>query len=151
MLIVELTEASARFITGLILVLIAMAILGWLSQATGLNLVIIIGIVLFAFGGFIFWITKGPKASNAISSEWPCNFIRANGTQCVNPQSETSEYCEYHAKPPKIVEPVPIPAPRAKRSQCGFVREDGSKCKKLKPVEIPRCDQHLNLDGVAGN
>ncbi len=150
MLIVGLTESSARFITGLIIVLIVMAFLGCLSQATGIHPFILIGIFLLIFVGLFLVILKASLGSRTVPSERRCIFIRANGSQCVKAKKENSDYCEHHVTLPKIGEPVPTSVQRTKRSQCGFVRDDGSKCKKLKPVEIPRCDYHLKLEEVAG-
>ena len=44
MLIVGLTESSARFITGMIAVFAVMGFFGWLSQALGINPFVLIGI-----------------------------------------------------------------------------------------------------------
>ena len=160
MLIVGLIESSARFITGLIVFGIVAAFFGWLSHVTGINAFVLIGVVLLVFAIFIFRITGGAKAIKgrkqrkagaaerrvAAAPTNRCLFIRANGTRCILDQEPDSKYCKHHAgSSPAIEAPTAKPKPR-RRSQCGFIKADGSKCKTLKPIEVRRCDLHLNSD-----
>lgn len=126
-----------------------MAIFGWISQTTGIPPFLLIAIALLLCFGLLALLLKASIGGPDVPSERQCNFIRANGTQCVKDAGDVAYYCEYHAAQQSIVEPVPVPTNRVRRSQCGFVREDGSKCKKLKPIEISRCSYHLKIENNA--
>jgi hypothetical protein len=153
MIIVGLTESSARFITGLIVFMIVGAFFGWLSQVTGVHPFIIVGIVLLAFMGLVaaLFVSARPKKQIIVSDDQRCTYIRANDTQCVRAIIPSTSLCEHHTK---FIEKYGVrtedmvkPA-REKRSQCGFIKDDGSKCKKLKPISIKRCSYHLKIEGA---
>lgn len=100
MIFVSLTESSARFITGMIGFFIAAAFFGWLQSVTGINAFIWIAIFISAFLLWVFSITRstskrisGPH--NVKVSEQSCHFIRANGTQCLNPPIGNG-LCSHH-------------------------------------------------------
>lgn len=98
MIIFGLTESSARFITGLITVLIVMAIFGGLSQATGVNPFILISIAALAFIAFIASLMRGSGSKRKTAPVYRrCKFIRANGSNCVNAKVGQSDFCEHHA------------------------------------------------------
>ena len=157
MLLVQLTESSARFITGLIAVLIILAFFGWLSQVTGINPFILIGVALLAFAALVVKLMRGtrPKLRTATDRR-RCTFIRENGTRCIREKVSSTDLCDHHTTYVERhgTKPAPKEAPvgsvREKRSQCGFIKDDSSKCKKLKPVSVRRCDYHLKLEEAAG-
>ncbi|WP_146173274.1 hypothetical protein [Sphingomonas faeni] len=127
---------------------------------TGINPFILIGILLLAIVGLVVIPIMGarPKKQRTASEEQRCLFIRENGTRCIREKVSSTTLCKHHTiyverygTKPVRKEVATIGSVRVKRSQCGFIKDDGSKCKKLKPVSIQRCDYHLRLENGVGN
>lgn len=125
---------------------VLMAILGLISEAAGVNPFIIIGIVAALFLGLVIVFLKMAGESDSVPSERRCNFVRANGTQWVRDCGDVAYYCEYHAAQSSTLESVPDVIEKPRRTQCGFVRSDGTRCRKLKPIQQSRCEIHSIMD-----
>ena len=86
MIIFSLTEASARFITGMIAFLIVAAFFGWLSQLTGIHPFILVLIVISSFILFFIYIGKSIKEEKSkpvsiISFEEALSAVRQNNNE----------------------------------------------------------------------
>lgn len=96
MIIVGLTESSGRFIAGLIIFIVGAVFVGWLSDATGMNPLIVLGVLVLLFVGFIALILRAGAGQRTSGSKRRCAFIRANGLQCIQGKMNGSEFCQRH-------------------------------------------------------
>lgn len=91
MLLVGLTESSARFITEMIGFLFVAAILGWISQTTGISPLALLT-AIFALFVIAIALILASSLRKPVRSHVNCVFIRANGAQCARRKNTSSEY-----------------------------------------------------------